>query len=269
MTTQPAARTDGHSEHGHRLVDAHFRGRISPREEREMRVHLVACADCRGYYDRHLRLAAVDPAGALPTAERLAGGLGLRTRRARARRLEAWLSLAGGVCATAAAVVIAVHARRPPDFAPRGRALGCGSQLLAYEIPRGAAPRPIAAEMRADSALAFAYANVGHKARLMVFAVDENRQTYWYHPAWRSAAENPVALEIARDEGLHEIPQATTHRFSGRRLQVFGVFVDHAMSVREMETWIAEAPSDGRGGIRLAVDGADVSHVHVTLRPAP
>src|SRR5689334_6477256 len=106
MTTQSAAAIDGHSEHAHRLVDAHFRGRISGREEREMRAQLVTCADCRAYYDRHLHLAAVDPAGALPAAERLARGLGLRTRRSRAHRIKIWLSLAAGACATAAAFAI-------------------------------------------------------------------------------------------------------------------------------------------------------------------
>ncbi|HEY7373620.1 MAG TPA: zf-HC2 domain-containing protein [Polyangia bacterium] len=269
MTTQPATRIDGRSEHARRFVDAHFRGRISGRDEREMRAHLVTCVDCRAYYDRHLHLAAVDPGGSLPAAERLARGLGLRTRGARAHHLKTWLSLAAGACAAAAAIAIVVRTHPPSDFEPRGPALGSSSQLLAYEVPRGAAPRPIAAEMRADSALAFAYANVARKARLMVFAVDENRQTYWYQPAWRSAAENPVAIEIARDGALHEITQATTHRFSGRRLQVFGVFLDQPTSVREMEAWIAEAPSDGRGGIRLAVDRADISHVQVALRPVP
>jgi hypothetical protein len=269
MTTLPATRADGPAEHVHRLVAAHFRGRISTRAEREMRVHLVECADCRATYDRHLHLAAVDPAGALSPAARIAGGLGLPVRRPRALRLKTWLSLAAGACATAAAVVILLHARPPSDFEPRGRTFGSGSQLLTYEVPRGAAPRPIAAEMRTDSALAFAYANVGRKSRLMVFAVDENRQTYWYHPAWRSATENPVAIAIERDQTLHEIPQATTHRFAGRRLQVFGVFLEQAASVREMETWIAQAGSDGRGGIRLAINGADISHAHVTVLPAP
>ena len=44
-----------------RLVDAHFRGRLSPPGEREMRGHLVTCGPCRAHYDRHLLLARVDP----------------------------------------------------------------------------------------------------------------------------------------------------------------------------------------------------------------
>src|SRR4029079_4255923 len=54
------------------LIDAHFRGEVPPGGERRMRLHLVDCADCRAYYDRHLRLALVDPQAALPANERLA-----------------------------------------------------------------------------------------------------------------------------------------------------------------------------------------------------
>ena len=76
----------------------------------------------------------------------------------------------------------------------------------------------------------------------MVFAVDEGRRVYWYHPAWQNAADNPIAIDIERDEALHEFPQAITHRFAATPLQLFGVFLDRAMSVREMESLVARAP---------------------------
>jgi hypothetical protein len=136
-------------------------------------------------------------------------------------------------------------------------------------VAKGQQARPVVAALRADSGLAFAYANIGHKQRLMVFAVDEGRRVYWYHPAWRSPAENPAAVAIARDDALHEIPQAIAHRFAGRRLQLYGVFLDRAMSVREMEALVARAPADDRGRIDLGVAGADVTRLDVNLVPAP
>ncbi|MEP6652628.1 MAG: hypothetical protein ABJA82_04690 [Myxococcales bacterium] len=179
------------------------------------------------------------------------------------------MSIAAAVGALASVALILWQGAQRADFEPRGASSGPGSQLLVYEVPRAAAPRPAITEMQADSALAFAYTNIGHKARLMVFAVDENRRVYWYHPAWRSAEDEPVAIEIERDDAVHEIPQAISHAFSGRCLQVFGVFTDQALSVREMETSIARAPSDGRCGIKLAVDGADTRLFLLTLRSGP
>jgi hypothetical protein len=126
----------------------------------------------------------------------------------------------------------------------------------------------VVAELGAESGLAFAYANMGRKQRLMVFAVDEGRRVYWYHPAWRSPAEDPTAVAIERDDALHEIPQAVAHRFAGRRLQLFGVFLDRALSVRAMEGLVARAPADERGRIELGVAGADVTRLDLNLVPA-
>ena len=69
-----------------RLVDVHFRGRLPPTREREMRGHLVTCGPCRAYYDRHLLLARVDPDDALSMHDRLARGLGLSPSRIVCRR---------------------------------------------------------------------------------------------------------------------------------------------------------------------------------------
>jgi len=248
------------------LIDAHFRGEVPPGDERRMRLHLVDCADCRAYYDRHLRLALVDPQAALPANERLARGLGLSPRLPAGGR-RGWMALAATV-ATCAVVLLAVS-RGGESAAPQPRGGAApGSQLLVYEVAKGRPAQPVGAELRADSGLAFAYANIGHKRRLMVFAVDEGRRVYWYHPGWQNAAEDPTALAIERDDALHEIPQAIAHRFAGQRLQLFGVFLDRAMSVREMESLVARAPADERRRIQLGLAGADVTRLDLNLVPA-
>jgi hypothetical protein len=268
MTSSAAVEARPPDRRYRRLIEAHFAGRVSPAGEREMRAHLVGCADCRGYYDRHLRLALVDPGAALPAGERLARGLGLAPERPGGRGRRRWLALAAATATCAVALLTIGRVRAPADPQPRGGAAP-GSQLLVYEVAKGQQARPVVAALRADSGLAFAYANIGHKQRLMVFAVDEGRRVYWYHPAWRSPAENPAAVAIARDDALHEIPQAIAHRFAGRRLQLYGVFLDRAMSVREMEALVARAPADDRGRIDLGVAGADVTRLDVNLVPAP
>jgi hypothetical protein len=249
------------------LIDQHFAGTGRPGGERQMREHLVDCGDCRDHYERHLHLVAADPAGALPRDERLARGLGLAPPpRAGAHATRRWFALAISASAAYALVLVAVRLT-PPAPQPRGAATTPGSQLLVYEVGRGsAAPaRQISSAIRADGALAFAYANISHRRYLMVFAVDEARRVYWYHPGWEKPADNPIAVAIEPDEAIHELPVAVTHRFSGRSLQLVGVFMDRSLSVREMEAVVANAPADARGGIRIDVAGTDVTSLDVKI----
>jgi len=250
------------------LIDRHFSGTSAPRREHEMREHLVACADCRDHYERHLRLVAVDPGGALPRDERLGRGLGLAARPAAGRGARPWLALSASA-ACAVALVVVVAGRPSTTLQARGVARAPGSQLLVFEVGKRppATVRPASSSIRPDSALAFAYANMSHRRYLMVFAVDEDRRVYWYHPGWEKPADNPTAIDIERDDVVHELRQAITHRFSGRRLQLWGVFMDRPMSVRDVEALIARAPADPGQGIRIEVAGADVTRLDLRLEP--
>ncbi len=247
-----------------RLIDRHFSGTGEPTGEREMRQHLVDCPPCRDHYERHLHLATVDPQAALPAGERLARGLGLSAApRPVTRR---WAVLALSASAACAVAVLTVGLRHDPaGLQPRGGPSTSRSQLLAYEVTTAAGIRPAVSAIQADSALAFAYANMGHRERLMIFAVDETRHVYWYHPAWEKPGDDPVAVEIRRDDGLHELTQAVRHRFSGHRLRLFGVFADRVMSVREVERLVAGAPDDSRGQILIDIPGAEVATLDLEL----
>jgi hypothetical protein len=249
------------------IIDRHFSGTSTPGREHEMREHLVACADCRDHYERHLRLVELDPGGALPREERLARGLGLTPAPTVARASPRWLALAFSASVACAFALVIVAGHRSPTLQARGAAKTPGSQLLVFEVGRRppATVRPVSSSIRADSALAFAYANISHRRYLMVFAVDEDRRVYWYHPGWEKAADNPTAIDIERDDVVHELRQAVTHRFSGRRLQLWGVFMDRPMSVREMEALVAHAPPDAGQGIRFEVSGADVTRLDLRL----
>jgi hypothetical protein len=226
-----------------------------------MRAHLVDCGDCRGHYERHLRLAAVDPQAAVPRRERLARGLGLGHAPPAPVATRRWFAFAATAAACAVALLVIGLPRMSPDSQPRAGAVTPGSQLLVYELTDGGV-RQAVSELRAGSALAFAYANITHRRHLLVFAVDETRRVYWFHPAWEKLADNPVAIDIASDEALHELPQAISHRFTGRRLQIFGVFVDRAPSVQEIEALVAHAPSTQ---LRLDIPEADVTRLDLIV----
>lgn len=262
--TALAIATDSRPERWYqRRIDAHFRGRGSPGDDRDLRAHLSTCAACRAYYERHLELAALDPQGAVPMRERLARGLGLGAARPVAPRRRVALTLSAALALGAVALVFGLRAR--PELQARGGAASPGSQLLVYELAPGAGPRPVVSEVSGESGLAFAYANISRKSHLLVFAVDDDRRVYWYHPTWSSLREDPVAIDIERDDAVHEIPAAITHRFAGRRLQLFGVFVDGALSARQVEAVVARAPLDAKGRFQLSIAGADIRRLDLRL----
>ena len=255
-----------------RAIDAHFGGRRASGSERRMRLHVSGCATCRAYYERHLLLAAADPGAALHPHERLARGLGLGgTASARAR--FGWRWALGAATALGLFVLVGLRLLRAPGPEPQARgAASPPSQLLVYAIaPRSSAVVRVTAATRLDrdGGLAFAYLNVAHKRRLMVFAVDEHRHVFWYHPAWQDVRDNPVGVPIAADEAVHEIPQAVRHRFEGERLQLFGVFDDRDTSVRDVEAAVVRAPLDAHGELALTWPAAEITSLPLTLSGAP
>ena len=255
-------------------IDAHFRGRPASEAERRMRLHVSGCAACRAYYERHLLLAAIDPGVALPSHQRLARGLGLSgTAPVSARARFGWRTALGAAAALGLFALVGLRVLRTPGPAPQARGTASPpSQLLVYAIaPLSSAVARVTAGTRLDrnGSLAFAYVNVAHKRRLMVFAVDEHRHVFWYHPAWQDVRDDPVGVPIAADEGVHEIPQAVRHRFEGERLQLFGVFDDRDTSVREVEAAVARAPLDAHGQLALTLPAAQITSLLLTLSGDP
>lgn len=278
---EPDARSASRCDGG-RLVNAHFRAVTTLASERRMRVHLLACADCRHHYERHLHLAAVDPGAALPARARLAHGLGLQLPSTRSRTGVGRLRSATAVAAIGLCAIVGLGLflrQRTSDPQARGGAVTKTSQLLVYEITKSGAVgkggirnggvRQVTSDIDRGSGLAFAYVNVAHKRRLLVFAVDDKRHVYWYHPAWTDARDNPVGIAIVPDDAVHEIPQAVTHRLAGRRLQLFGAFADETLSVRDVEAAVARAPSDEQGLLQVALPGSEITRLAIALSGAP
>jgi hypothetical protein len=238
-----------------RRVDEHFAGTIAVTDERRMRHHLLDCPDCRAHYERHLRLCAVDP-GAPSARERLGRGLGLAPRR------RSVTSVVGPVLALGVvSLVLVMRPSTPPSS--RGRAPG--SQLIVYEMPRGGMPQQAVGRVARDSGLAFAYANLAHRRRLSVFGLDDQGRIYWYHPAWTAEGEDPVGVPVVADERIHEIPQVIHQPVAGPRLQVFALFADRPIGVREVEAALAHAPRDGQGRAQLSLPGTEVSRLELAL----
>jgi hypothetical protein len=253
-------------------IEKHFAGRIPLADERHMREHLAGCADCRGYYDRHLLLAEMDRAHALSPEDRIAVGLGLVKTRASVRG-----PLLGGLAVAVAAAVVATGAPalwpRHSEFASRGVIQkSAEAELYAYRIGPGGSPeRADATRMGRGDELAFAYTNRAGWPYLLVFGLDEHGHVYWYHPAWQSADDTPRAIPIQSGPDGRELPDATSHALDGNELHVFGVFSRTALSVRDVEERLKglkrQGPRSGpwEKGVRAVLPDAFVSELVLTV----
>jgi hypothetical protein len=245
---------------GPSLVDAHFAGSISPARERELRSHLPGCESCRDYYERHMLLSSLDPQ-ARSSEDRLAMGLGIAPPIRSSRAVPVAMLL----CAAAALLlaVVPLRSKRADDFLARGSVTTTiEPKLLVYRIAPGQIPETLGRTMRSSDELAFAYANPGSYEKLMIFAVDEHRHVYWYHPEWSNQADDPHAIPIIPGAEVHEIPSAVSHAFDGSDLTLFAVFTNEDWSVRRIEQMVQRAKSVDD---LLPVKSGVVKKIHLTV----
>lgn len=266
------------------VIADHFAGAGRPAAEQEMRAHLPTCSECHAFYERHLLLASLDPAG-IPIETRLARGLGINQRGVPRPAFFGWLSLCG---AAAAALLLIVNTRGTPgESGPATRHVTAATPGLAQPSGAGVASRgpmkvPVARApevqvyriftgrlgsntsekaddfIYAGDELAFAYRNPARKGRLLVFAVDEHGHVYWYHPGWSDAGQNPTAVPISAEPGLHELPAAVLHKFDGERIMIHALFTDRELSVRQIEAAVASAERahSPSASVPLSIPGA-------------
>ena len=229
-----------------RAMGAHFEGRIRPADESALRAHLTTCAPCRDRYDRHALYARLVP-GQPSASVRLARGLGLATVPEPRATWRAWkLALPVPALALAAALVLGLGPlkRKPPTsdqqpdstpgFAMRGQTSASPS-LWVYRVPAGGAPQAIEHAVRADDELAFAYSNPGGDAFALVFAVDEARRVFWFHPGWAAGEAAPRAVTVRPGVGPHELPAAIRHRLQAGPLAIYGWFTSQPTDVTAVE----------------------------------
>lgn len=217
------------------LVDRHFEGKLKPEEEKELRNHLSSCRSCRAHYENLMLRSRIDPKG-MDARSRIAIGLGILPRRR---------SIVMPVLALSAALAAALllilflpgTSRQSEGFAVRGHEAN-QVNLLVYRFQPGKAPTLVADEISQSDELAFAYENRTGKKRLLVFGMDEDKNIYWYHPAWTRESDNPVAVPIQSGGAIHELPEAVTHKIRGSSLRIYAIFTDEPIPVREVEKMV-------------------------------
>jgi hypothetical protein len=231
-----------------KLIDRHFSGRISPADERTLRIHLPTCPGCSRYYERHLLLAQLDPK-AMSSQERIGRGLAIRSNKRPIGPI--WIAVVG---ATAFAAFLALanvglfERNTRAVFTARGPAadatarLAARIELFVYRIRAGRPPELATDSIARSDELAFAYRNRSEQRWLLVFGIDEHQNVYWYYPKWIDSSRTPVAVPLRRGGQKVELSEAIHHQLRGKVLRIYGVFSRTRLSVTDIERLARTAP---------------------------
>jgi hypothetical protein len=220
-------------------VDDHFARKLKPGSERNLREHLPRCGSCKSLYDRYLLFQKLDPKAGRDSQKRLGQGLGL---------VRPPLPVAQGAAALAVVAVLAVSVlmTRNAPFEPAAEAQGFTARgggaevapeaLRVFRVRPGVPAEAVVGELDSRDELAFAYQNPNGKKWLLIYGVDEHGHVYWFHPSWSNPDEDPAAVKAFGGVALHELPEAISHDFDGKKLVLHGVLSDERLTVKQAET---------------------------------
>lgn len=213
---------DTSQEHVEPLIEAHFQGRLEPKDVLRMRAHLTVCARCQRHYERARLVAALDPVG-LDDKARLRVALGF-PHPARRRVGYAPLWAGAALAAAGAMALLAMPADGPParsvssGFQARGADPDMEFHLQVFRVDAhdGKHPLPPGARITAETELTFSF-DAGPKAYVMLFAQDARGQVHWYAPAWTDAATDPAAVAVPAGPLPHPLGEAEGDGLVSRR----------------------------------------------------
>jgi hypothetical protein len=242
-------------------------GELSVNRSAELRSHLPQCqlcSQCFAELQRTVQRLAPDPEDAdLALVEDIvsaaAAGDAMAAPLAASRRWWRVALPAAGLAAAAALMLMLLRPGLFPRSTPRegdSTFTARGSQGIAqqrwlamwiYQRRAGRSYEEVAeaASIAADARLAFGYLNQeGAYRYLMVFAVSERGQVFWYYPAYLKKDSNPTSIAITR--GRQELDDEIQHDLLPGRLRVTALFSKHPLRVSEIEQQL-RAKSKTRG----------------------
>lgn len=229
------------------LLETQFAsGPLPPEQTRALRQHMTECERCAQQYARLHRLEQLmdgrtTPRGQvdrmLAMTDAVLDDLDVPPKVKSPRR---WWWSAGPVLAMAAAVLLLVDAKGTLlGLTPRGNEIDTRSWVSVYAKPPGS--RAIRLEpgerLPADAGLIFDYTNLDDSdARYMLIAGrDSAGRVHWYHPAFRSEADDPrsVAIEAGVDKQLLDEVLYADHAEGA--LEVCAAFTKAPLRVRDID----------------------------------
>lgn len=197
-------------------------------------------------------------------------------KRGGARRLLTWLVPAAGLVAAAGLVLLFAWPPAGPD--PDGFQARSGApdpdrwvSIQAFRAGPEGGFQKLGDRLRASDALAFSYRNrTDAYDHLMVLAVDEGGQVFWYYPAHTRPGEDPESVPIHSAPGPIELPDQIRHALAPGRLRLFALFSRGGLRVAAVEAQVSrdlEAAGDLRALERLGLPDTGQQSSLLTVEP--
>jgi len=257
---------------------AYLEGEVTPSEAAAVEAVLSGSATDRGQLEemRAIRAALKAPVPEVESRDIAAGVAQAIARlkmdeavRVRDRRPWWWRIGTLAVASGMALVVGGLFLLRPPrtgpapastedsaaaefrarSAAPQGSALGEGRRWAGLQVYRvagaGSEPERLGLRMRRDDGLLFAYTNLGPRPfdYLMVFGIDARGAVRWYHPSFERVGTNPASIPVEKGVARAVLKEVIRHDLAAGRLQIVALFTRQALTVADVEGWVAASAS--------------------------
>jgi hypothetical protein len=234
-------------------------GDVSQLRAREIAAHLEGCAHCTaqiGSLRSTIDALATDSEeheglDLVPSIHRaIAQGGRPPARSGRPHLSRRPVVVAVMSLAAAAALVVAVLPREGDEFRRKGNVAGAstaaGAGIKPYVV-RGSEAAPLANRLSPEDALLFAYSNSGEAAfsYLMIFALDERGEVFWYYPAYTDAMTDPAAISITAGASEVILPEHVRQSLQRGALVIYGLFSHTPVRVSTIEAWAKELVANG------------------------
>jgi hypothetical protein len=253
-------------------------GEVTLSQAEEMEKHLSSCKACMQELEAMREMVGrisesteqVEQKDHLPEVRRRIdlGDDGFRYRR---RRWPVFALAGAAIIALAVAGFLVfgstgqddefrVKADEPP-ISEQDRWVG----IEAFRMRGSGAPVSLGDEVRKSDYLILTYTNLGVRPYdyLMIFAVDEQGEVYWFHPAYTQKGEDPLSIKIAKGADRVELREQVRHDYPEGKLWIYGLFTRKPLGVSSVEQMVKNTAR----GERFPVKGSG-QHV-LTTEVAP
>ncbi len=102
--------------------------------------------------------------------------------------------------------------------------------------------------------LAFSYMNdIDSPSKfLMIFAVDQNNEVFWYYPAYTNSNRNPCSIPIEATALKVRLPDEIRHSFNTGPVRIWALFSEESICVKQVEEFFQHRSQ--RGSVRLNME---------------
>ncbi len=115
--------------------------------------------------------------------------------------------------------------------------------ISAFHIGADNVPRSLNEQMHRDDALLLSYTNLGDEpfSFMMIFAVNNAGDIFWYYPAYLDERTDPTGIPIRQGVRNVELFEKIQHKLSPGPLNIYGLFTDQPLSVATIEELIGNS----------------------------